>query len=50
MDADGNEVPDHPKLAQLWRQNMSLAVTGEQMPQGAMDEPEQPAALSRARS
>lgn len=33
----GTNVPDYPKLAQLWWQNVSLAVTGEQTPQGAMD-------------
>jgi glycerol transport system substrate-binding protein len=30
-------VPDYPKLAQLWWQNVSLAVTGEKTPQQAMD-------------
>jgi glycerol transport system substrate-binding protein len=33
----GTNVPDYPKLAQLWWQNVSLAVTGEKTPQGAMD-------------
>jgi len=33
----GTNVPDYPKLAQLWWQNVSLAVTAEQTPQGAMD-------------
>jgi glycerol transport system substrate-binding protein len=33
----GMNVPDYPKLAQLWWQNVSLAVTGEQTPQGSMD-------------
>jgi glycerol transport system substrate-binding protein len=30
-------VPDYPKLAQLWWQNVSLAVTGEKTPQAALD-------------
>jgi glycerol transport system substrate-binding protein len=30
-------VPDYLKLAQLWWQNLSLAVTGEKTPQAAMD-------------
>ena len=30
-------MPDYPKLAQLWWQNVSLAVTGEETPQGALD-------------
>ncbi len=30
-------MPDYPKLAQLWWQNISLAVTGEKTPQAAMD-------------
>lgn len=33
----GTNVPDYPKLAQLWWQNVSLAVTGEKTPQQAMD-------------
>lgn len=33
----GTNVPDYPKLAQLWWQNVSLAITGEKDPQGAMD-------------
>lgn len=33
----GINVPDYPKLAQLWWQNVSLAVTGEKTPQAAMD-------------
>ena len=33
----GTNVPDYPKLAQLWWQNVALAVTGEKSPQGAMD-------------
>ncbi len=33
----GTNVPDYPKLAQLWWQKISLAVTGEKTPQGAMD-------------
>jgi len=33
----GTNVPDYPKLAQLWWQNISLAVTGEKTPQQAMD-------------
>ena len=33
----GTNVPDYPKLAQLWWQNISLAVTGEKTAQGAMD-------------
>jgi glycerol transport system substrate-binding protein len=33
----GTNVPDYPKLAQLWWQNVSLAVTGEKTPQEAMD-------------
>jgi glycerol transport system substrate-binding protein len=30
-------VPDYPKLAQLWWQNVATAVTGEKTPQAAMD-------------
>ena len=33
----GTNVPDYPKLAQLWWQNISLAVTGEKSAQEAMD-------------
>jgi glycerol transport system substrate-binding protein len=34
----GTNVPDYPKLAQLWWQNISLAVTGEKTPQQALDQ------------
>jgi glycerol transport system substrate-binding protein len=33
----GTNVPDYPKLAQLWWKNVATAVTGEKTPQGAMD-------------
>ena len=33
----GNNVPDYPKLAQLWWKNVATAVTGEKTAQGAMD-------------
>jgi glycerol transport system substrate-binding protein len=33
----GTNVPDYPKMAQLWWQNVATAVTGEQTPQAAMD-------------
>jgi glycerol transport system substrate-binding protein len=33
----GTNVPDYPKLAQLWWQNVSQAITGELSPQAAMD-------------
>jgi glycerol transport system substrate-binding protein len=33
----GTNVPDYPKLAQLWWQNVAQAVTGEKTPQAAMD-------------
>ncbi|SMP40798.1 ABC transporter substrate-binding protein [Noviherbaspirillum suwonense] len=33
----GNNVPDYPKLAQLWWKNVAVAVTGEKTPQAAMD-------------
>ena len=33
----GTNVPDYPKLAQLWWQNVADAVTGEKTPQQAMD-------------
>ena len=35
-DAAG-DVPDYPKLAQLWWKNVAVAVTGEKTPQAAMD-------------
>ena len=31
-------MPDYPKLAQLWWQNVATAVTGEKTPQAAMDD------------
>ncbi len=34
----GTNVPDYPKLAQLWWQNIAPAVTGEKTPQQAMDQ------------
>jgi glycerol transport system substrate-binding protein len=34
----GTNVPDYPKLAQLWWKNVATAVTGEKTPQGAMDD------------
>lgn len=34
----GNNVPDYPRLSQLWWQNVSLAISGEKTPQGAMDQ------------
>jgi len=34
----GTNVPDYPKLAQLWWQNVSLAITGEKTPQAALDQ------------
>ncbi|MEZ4631971.1 MAG: ABC transporter substrate-binding protein [Deinococcales bacterium] len=34
----GTNVPDYPKLAQLWWQNVAQAVTGEKTPQEAMDQ------------
>jgi glycerol transport system substrate-binding protein len=34
----GTNVPDYPKLAQLWWQNVATAVTGEKTPQAAMDD------------
>lgn len=34
----GTNVPDYPKLAQLWWKNVAQAVTGEKTPQGAMDQ------------
>ena len=33
----GTNVPDYPKLAQLWWKNVAQAVTGEKSPQAAMD-------------
>ncbi|WP_308418600.1 ABC transporter substrate-binding protein [Chitinimonas arctica] len=33
----GSNVPDYPKLAQLWWKNVATAVTGEKAPQEAMD-------------
>ncbi|HEY9104357.1 ABC transporter substrate-binding protein [Chitinimonas sp.] len=33
----GTNVPDYPKLAQLWWKNVATAVTGEKTPQDAMD-------------
>jgi len=33
----GTNVPDYPKLAQLWWQNVAPAITGEVTPQEAMD-------------
>jgi glycerol transport system substrate-binding protein len=33
----GGNVPDYPKLAQLWWKNVATAVTGEKTPQSAMD-------------
>ncbi len=33
----GTNVPDYPKLAQLWWQNVADAVTGDETTQGAMD-------------
>jgi glycerol transport system substrate-binding protein len=33
----GTNVPDYPKLAQLWWKNVAPAVTGEKTPQAAMD-------------
>ncbi|BHH85177.1 ABC transporter substrate-binding protein [Desulforhopalus sp. 52FAK] len=33
----GTNVPDYPKLAQLWWQNVADAVTGDKNPQEAMD-------------
>jgi glycerol transport system substrate-binding protein len=33
----GNNVPDYPKLAQLWWQNVATAVSGEKSPQQALD-------------
>jgi ABC-type sugar transport system, periplasmic component len=33
----GTNVPDYPKLAQLWWQNVATAISGERTPQQAMD-------------
>lgn len=33
----GTNVPDYPKLAQLWWKNVSLATSGEKTPTGAMN-------------
>lgn len=33
----GTNVPDYPKLAQLWWQNVATAITAEKTPQQAMD-------------
>ncbi len=33
----GTNVPDYPKMAQLWWKNVAVAVTGEKTPQAAMD-------------
>jgi glycerol transport system substrate-binding protein len=33
----GTNVPDYPKLAQLWWRNISQAIAGEKTPQQAMD-------------
>lgn len=33
----GTNVPDYPKLAQLWWQNVAPAITGEKTAQQAMD-------------
>ena len=33
----GTNVPDYPKLAQLFWQNVAVAVSGEKTPQQAMD-------------
>ncbi len=33
----GNNVPDYPRMAQLWWRNISMAVTGERSAQAAMD-------------
>jgi glycerol transport system substrate-binding protein len=33
----GTNVPDYPKLAQLWWQNVATAISGERTPQAAMD-------------
>jgi glycerol transport system substrate-binding protein len=33
----GTNVPDYPKMAQLWWKNVSTAISAEKTPQGAMD-------------
>ena len=33
----GNNIPDYPKLAQLWWQNIGDASSGAKTPQAAMD-------------
>jgi glycerol transport system substrate-binding protein len=33
----GNNVPDYPKMAQLWWKNVSTAISAEKTPQQAMD-------------
>ena len=33
----GTNVPDYPKMAQLWWQNVALVTTGDKTPQRAMD-------------
>jgi glycerol transport system substrate-binding protein len=33
----GNNVPDYPRMAQLWWRNIATAVSGERTPQAAMD-------------
>lgn len=33
----GTNVPDYPKMAQLWWKNVATAVSGEKTPQAAMD-------------
>ncbi|MCO4859272.1 ABC transporter substrate-binding protein [Herbaspirillum huttiense F1] len=33
----GTNVPDYPKMAQIWWKNISSAISGEKTPQGAMD-------------
>ncbi len=33
----GTNVPDYPKMSQLWWKNVAQAVTGEMSPQVAMD-------------
>ncbi len=34
----GTNVPDYPKLAQLWWENVANAVSGEKSPQAALDD------------
>ena len=33
----GTNIPDYPKLAQLWWQNIGDAMSGDKTPQGALD-------------